>query len=88
MESLWLVLVGAKRLQLYKVFNGLPYAVTKLAVRGLAVQKDPGRHYVTSCQDKQQGAASLLLRKTCDTIACDDEGSVDLCGHQTVTVLD
>ena len=88
MESLWLVLVGAKRLQLYKIFNGLAYAVTKLAVRGLAVQRDPGRHYVTSCLVKHQSAASLLLRKTCDTIACDGEGGVDLCGHQTFTVLE
>ena len=88
MESLWLVLVGAKSLQMYKIFNGLAYVVTKLTVRGLAMQRDPGRHYGTSCLVKHQGAASLLSRKTCDTIACDDEGGVDLCGHQTVTVLE
>ena len=70
------------------LINGLAYAVTKLAVRGLAVQRDPGRHYVTSCLVKHQSAASLLLRKTCDTIACDNEIGVDLCGHQTVTVLE
>ena len=81
MESLRLVLAGAKRLQLYKVFSGMTNTVTNLAVRGLAVQRGPKKYYVISCLVKHQGTASLLLRKTCDTIACDDGGGVDLCSH-------